>query len=666
MVTPNKKYKIIEIDPYLKPYEKYIDIRMKNYQSFKKIILKKGEKIKDFANGHLFFGFHRLENGYVYREWAPAADSLYLMGDFNNWNGSSHPLVSIGNGAWEIILNDVPFDLHNTRVKVRVNSNGKSKDRIPLYIKRAVQDENSFLYDGVVWLPKEEFMWTDSNFKTKKNSEIFIYECHIGMAQEKEAVGTFKEFTENILPWIKKSGYNTIQLMAIAEHPYYGSFGYHVSNFFAVSSRFGTPLDLKELINTAHSMGLTVLLDLVHSHAVKNINEGINEFDGTDYQFFHTGARGEHPAWDSKLFNYGKPEVVHFLLSNIKFWLDEYHFDGFRFDGVTSMIYNNNGLGISFDNYSKYFGKETNQEAIVYLQLATDLIKEVNPQAITIAEDMSGMPGMCIPVSYGGIGFKYRLSMGIPDFFIKTLKEVSDENWDLWKMWYELTTRRPMEKNIAYCESHDQALVGDKTIIFRLADKEMYFAMNKESKNFIIDRAIALHKLIRFVTLTLGGEGYLNFMGNEFGHPEWIDFPRPGNGLSYKYAKRQWHLVNDSNLRYEYLYNFDKAMIKLVKKYSILKAKEVRNIYIDQKNLILAYKKGELIFLFNFHPSISEPNFLVRIYERGNYEIIFSSDDEEFGGFNRISKNYVYSADEVGFKIYIPSRVVLVLKKIDQ
>ncbi|MCL2322145.1 MAG: alpha amylase C-terminal domain-containing protein, partial [Oscillospiraceae bacterium] len=368
----------------------------------------------------------------------------------------------------------------------------------------------------------------------------------------------------------------------------------------------------------------------------------------------------------SKIFNYGKPEVVHFLLSNIKFWLDEYHFDGFRFDGVTSMIYNNNGLGISFDNYSKYFGKETNQEALTYLQLATDLINEVKPSAITIAEDMSGMPGMCLPVSYGGIGFDYRLSMGVPDFWIKTLKEVPDEKWDLWKMWYELTTRRPMEKNIAYCESHDQALVGDKTIIFWLADKEMYFHMNKDDNNIIIDRAIALHKMIRFVTLTLGGEGYLNFMGNEFGHPEWIDFPRVGNNLSYKYAKRQWHLVNDCNLKFQYLYNFDKAMINFTKKYSILSSKEVRNIYIDQEKLILAYKKGNLLFLFNFHPSLSEPDYLVRIYERGYYEVIFSSDDANFGGFNRISKDYVYMSDDIGFKIYIPCRTAIVLKKLDQ
>lgn len=167
-----------------------------------------------------------------------------------------------------------------------------------------------------------------------------------------------------------------------------------------------------------------------------------------------------------KTFNYGKPEVIHFLLSNIKFWLNEYHFDGFRFDGVTSMLYRNHGLGVSFDSYEKYFSMNTDIEAITYLQFANELIKEINPNSISIAEDMSGMPGMCIPIKDGGIGFDYRLAMGVPDFWIKTISNLSDEDWDLGKMWYELTTRRPGEKNIGYCESHDQALVGDKTIIF--------------------------------------------------------------------------------------------------------------------------------------------------------------------------------------------------------
>ena len=283
----------------------------------------------------------------------------------------------------------------------------------------------------------------------------------------------------DILPRIKKDGYNTVQLMAVMEHPYYASFGYQVSNFFAASSWYGTPDDLKALINEAHAMGLSVLLDLVHSHAVKNTAEGINGFDGRDDQFFKEGSAGDHPAWGSKVFDYGKNGVVHFLLSNVRFWLEEYHFDGFRFDGVTSMIYLDHGLGSAFTDYRQYFSMNTDVQAVAYLQLAAELTHEFKRGALCVAEEMSGMPGMCLPVKDGGIGFDYRLSMGLPDFFIKTIKEKQDGQWNIGRLYYELISRRPGEKNIAYCESHDQALVGDKTLMFRLADKEMYWGMNR-------------------------------------------------------------------------------------------------------------------------------------------------------------------------------------------
>jgi 1,4-alpha-glucan branching enzyme len=507
--------RILDIDPWLKPFEKDLQLRMERYQALKKVLLGSAPTFSDFANGHLYFGIHRTKTGWVYREWAPAARALYLTGDFNNWGKTSHPLTRINNGCWEIQLEYEKYKktfTHGSLVKVRVVSDKGTLDRIPIYIRRVVQDATTKDFSGQLWFP-EEFRWTDFLFKPKQ-SEPIIYEAHIGMALEKEGIGTYREFADEVLPRIIKGGYNTLQLMAIMEHPYYGSFGYQVSNFFAPSSRFGTPEDLKYLINKAHLSGITVLLDLVHSHAVKNIAEGLNEFDGTPYQFFHDGPQGEHSGWDSKLFNYGKPEVLHFLLSNIKYWITEFHFDGFRFDGVTSMLYHHHGLGTAFDNYNKYFSMDTDIDAVTYLQFATELTHELKPTAITIAEDMSGMPGMCLPIADGGIGFDYRLSMGIPDYWIKTLKHVRDEDWDLWGLWHELTTRRPQEKVIGYAESHDQALVGDKTIAFWLMDKEMYWHMKKDDASLVIERGIALHKLIRLLTATLGGNGYLNFIGN--------------------------------------------------------------------------------------------------------------------------------------------------------
>ena len=662
------KWKILEIDPWLKDYENDINLRMNEFDKEKNRILNNGQTLKDFANAHQYYGFHKVKNGWIYREWAPNAQSLYLIGDFNNWNRHSHPLKKINDGDWEIFIKGIRTLAHKSRIKVLVEANGKIKDRIPLYATRVERNEN-IDFAAIIENPRKNFSWTDENFKIKKEN-ILLYEAHIGMASEEGKVATYKEFEKQMLPRIKKDGYNTIQLMAIAEHPYYGSFGYQVSNFYAPSSWYGENNDLKSLINKAHEMGLNVIMDLVHSHSVKNTAEGINEFDGTDYQFFHSGDEGNHPDWDSKLFDYGKPEVIHYLLSNIKYWLEEYHFDGFRFDGVTSMIYKNHGRGENFDNYSKYFSMNTDIEAINYLQLANELIREIKPKAITIAEDMSAMPGMCLPVKFGGVGFDYRLAMGMPDFWEKTLKK-RDEDWDLGNMWYELSTHRPEEKRIAYVESHDQALVGSKTTIFQLADKEMYWHMDKNSENIIIDRAIALHKMIRWITISMGSDGYLNFMGNEAGHPEWIDFPREGNGYSYDYAKRKWSILDASYLKYSYLGEFDKAMLKFAQKHKQL-GSTIFRLWLDNDRKVIAFRNKEIIYIFNFHPTNSYESFAIPIHDTGKFRTVLDTDESRFGGLNRISKDYIYTAEKLectdydGIKIYIPSRTALALEKCDQ
>ena len=664
-MSERTKNRILEIDPYLAPFEKDIDLRTELFIGKRKALLGNGRKIGNFANGHKYFGFHRTRTGWVYREWAPSADEMYLTGDFNNWDIENCPMAKLENGVFEVHLKGKNALKAGQKVQAIVINSGQMLRRIPLYATRVVQDPQTYLWCAEIEDTYENFPWTDGSFVPQKTP--FIYECHIGMAQEKGAVGTYREFTENILPRIKELGYNTIQIMAIMEHPYYGSFGYQVSNFFAASSRYGSSRELKELINTAHETGIAVLLDVVHSHAVKNTNEGLNEFDGTVYQFFHEGEKGDHSAWGTKLFNYGKNEVLHFLLSNLKYWMEVFHFDGFRFDGVTSMLYHDHGLGSAFTNYDMYFSMNTDTDAVTYLQLANQMIHEINPHAITIAEDMSGMPGMCIPIQDGGIGFDYRLSMGVPDLWIKTIKEYADDEWDIGKLWYELTSRRPQEKNIGYCESHDQALVGDKTIMFRLCDAEMYTGMNKFGGNLVVDRGVALHKMIRLITASLAGEGYLNFMGNEFGHPEWIDFPREGNGWSYHYCRRQWSLVDNPDLRYRELNDFDKAMIKLLKEEDVL-ALSAENRWLHQDDKVLIYTKGDMVFVFNFHPTKSFDGYFVPVGEEGAYNVVLSSDDGEFGGFSRVDTSAQYETTTtpdgwVGFKCYLPNRTAIVLRK---
>lgn len=656
-------YRILEQNPALKQYEGDINLRMSNYENKRKQILQGEGSLTDFANAHHYFGIHKQNGEWVYREWAPAADALYLTGDFNSWNWTSHPLKKIDDvtGVWEITLN--ADTLHQgSKLKTIVRNGDRLSEHVPIYAKRAVQDPGTYMWCCEAWDPQEPYPWTDKDFKC--DEVPLIYEAHVGMSCEEERIATYREFADNILPIVKKDGYNTIQLMAIMEHPYYGSFGYQVSNFFAPSSRYGLPEDLKYLINKAHSMGIRVLLDVVHSHAVKNTTDGINLFDGTTEQFFHTGARGEHTAWGTKCFNYDKPEVIHFLLSNLKYWLEEFHFDGFRFDGVTSMLYHDHGLGSSFDNLNKYFSMNTDTEAVTYLQLANELIHEIKPDAITIAEDMSGMPGMCVPIEDGGIGFDYRLAMGLPDMWIKLVKESADEFWNVEKIWSELCLRS--DPTIAYVESHDQALVGDKTMMFRLADAAMYTDMNNDCHSLVIDRAVALHKMIRLVTIAGGGNGYLNFMGNEFGHPEWIDFPREGNGNSYKYCRRQWSLVNNDQLKYQALGKFDQAMIQAVKENHVFDENfgNLRSVHVD--NHTLAFERGDLLFVFNFHPTRSFTDYEIPVGKNQDYEVLFSTDDKEFDGYDMIPKMR-YSTKHSGrkdsfLKLYVPSRTAIVLR----
>lgn len=283
------------------------------------------------------------------------------------------------------------------------------------------------------------------------------------------------------------------------------------------------------------------------------------------------------------------------------------------------------------------------------------------------------MPGMCIPAEEGGIGFDYRLGMAIPDFWIKYLKDVPDEEWNIWEMWSIMTDRLPAVKTVAYAESHDQALVGDKTIAFRLMDKEMYFCMDRASQNLVVDRGMALHKMIRLLTISTGGQAYLNFMGNEFGHPEWIDFPREGNGWSYKHAQRLWSLSKNGFLRYSWLGDFDRAMVKLIRKYNVLGDGYPYNLQMDEGNKTMVFTHGSLLFVFNWHPSASIPDYIVPVPAPGKYRLLLSTDEARFGGQERndpATEHFSFPHEcEDGItrhymQIYNTSRTAMVFRKV--
>lgn len=666
-----ERLNIVKQDPWLEPYEQIIAGRHRRVAAKRKELVGKGT-LTDFASGYRYYGLNRVGNRWVFREWAPNARAIYLVGDFNDWTEEERYQLKRRRMSGDWCL-ELPLEAlkHGDHYKLKVYWGGGSGERIPAWADRVVQDEHTHIFSAQVWCPEQPYVFKKKNFKPK-TSPLMIYECHIGMAQDAERVGTYREFREQILPRIVADGYNCIQIMAIQEHPYYGSFGYHVSSMFAPSSRFGTPEELKELIDAAHEQGVAVIMDIVHSHAVKNELEGLGNFAGDPYQYFYAGDKREHPAWDSLCFDYGKNEVLHFLLSNCKYWLEEYHFDGFRFDGVTSMLYHSHGLGEAYGSYDDYYNGGQDDNAIAYLTLANLLIHEINPKAITIAEEVSGMPGLALPFEDGGYGFDYRMAMNIPDYWIKLIKEWKDEDWKPSSMFWEVTNRRRNEKTISYAESHDQALVGDKTIIFRLVDADMYwhFKIGDETERSV--RGIALHKMIRLLTASTINGGYLNFMGNEFGHPEWIDFPREGNGWSHKYARRQWHLADDPTLCYHYLGDFDRAMIRLLTTPKGIERREVKEIWHHDGDLVLAYMRGDLLFVFNFHPTRSFTDYGLLV-PKGEYEVVLNTDNPLYGGFGNTDDTLRHLAPEDPLykrvrkgwlKLYIPSRSAMVLRRI--
>ncbi len=655
---------LIKNDPYLQPFEEKIKKRIEKFKQ-KEVELTKGGDLSDFANAHLFYGLHKTSAGWIYRDWLPNAAEVFLVGDFTNWQITDEfRLKKIENGNFELELPAEKIK-HKQLYKLLVRWENGEAERLPAYTKRAVQDEKTKIFSSQVWQPAENFIFKNKSPKFCKTP--LIYEAHIGMSSQDAKVSTFNEFRLNVLPHIVEAGYNILQLMAIQEHPYYGSFGYHVSNLFAVSSRFGTPEDLKLLIDEAHGYGLLVVMDIVHSHAVKNEKEGLSCYDGSEYQYFHQGVRGYHQAWDSRCFDYGKNQVLHILLSNCKFWLQEYNFDGFRFDGVTSMLYLNHGLETDFVSYEQYFNDNFDLQAAVYLMLANKLIHAIKPEAIVIAEEMSGMPGVATKIEAGGFGFDFRLAMGIPDFWIKIIKTLKDEQWDVGDIFYQLTNKRADEKIISYVESHDQALVGDKTIIMRLADKELYYFMSIDKMTLNIQRAVALHKIIRLLTISTASNGYLNFMGNEFGHPEWIDFPREGNNWSYQYARRQWDLEKNKDLAYHFLGYFDKQMLDIIKKYKIIDGASPSLLVQNTNDQVLIFKRADLIFVFNLHPKKSYEGYGFTT-EKGVYKIIFSTENKKFLGYGRINEELDYEtiefSDKNYLKLYIPTRCAFVLKKL--
>ncbi|KAL3098247.1 hypothetical protein niasHS_002083 [Heterodera schachtii] len=668
---------LLKIDPWLKPYEKEICRRFAEFRHKLNYIEEKCGGLREFTQSYKVYGMHILKDNSVQcLEWAPGAEGMALVGDFNGWDTAAHPFESVGFGKWRLTIpaladGTCPIP-HGSVLKVAVKKDGKFHHKLSPWANYVTCAKDSIVFHQEFYNPSEKYALKTAQKRPRRPKSLRIYETHVGISSQEPKVNNYRDFADTVLPRIKAQGYNAIQLMAIMEHAYYASFGYQVTSFFAASSRFGPPDDLKYLVDRAHQLGITVLLDVVHSHASKNVADGLNQWDGTNAGYFHDNVRGYHTQWDSRLFNYNETETLRFLLSNLCWWIDEYGFDGFRFDGVSSMLYHSHLINDAPGSYDDYFGLNADTESIVYLMLANHVLHTYYPDVITIAEEVSGMPALCRPVAEGGQGFDYRLAMAIPDVWIKMLKHVSDENWPIADIVQTLENRRYGENNVAYAESHDQALVGDKTIAFWLMDKEMYDFMSDINTPLtpIIDRGLALHKMIRLLTYGLGGEAWLNFMGNEFGHPEWLDFPREGNNQSYHYCRRQWNLADDLTLRYKYLNAWDRAMNHLEIDSEFLSHGHAYVSWKHDGDKLVVFERAGLVFILNFHPEKSFGDYKIGVEMSGVYCLALNSDHSEFGGHNRLKQDQCYHTFAEGYAgrknhlcVYIPSRVAIVLKK---
>lgn len=675
MSLPHDPLPLVAADPWLAPHEPALRRRMGRFHAELDALGAKVGLAGHASDWHLRFGLQRGARdgvgGQWCREWLPGAQAVHLAGDFNGWNRASHPLIQRIGGVWELFIPDGQAQVrHGEKYKLHIVSEAGAHDRVPATCRRVEQEAGGIAFNPVHWEPAAPYAWRHEAPGAARSWRI--YEAHVGMAPQAGKVGSFAEFRRDTLPRIKRAGYDTVQLMAVQEHPYYASFGYQVSPFFAVSSRFGTPEDLKALVDDAHGLGLRVIMDLVHSHAAPNVAEGLAQLDGTDHQYFHAGERGHHPAWGSRCFDYGKAQVRGFLLSNVRYWLEEFRFDGFRFDGVTSMLYHDHGLGKDFTTYDDYFSANTDDDALLYLQLATTLAQAVRPGALQLAEDMSGLPGLARPVEEGGVGFTARLAMGIPDYWMGLMKKAAaglrDEDWPLGEMWHALTNRRHGEPHVGYVESHDQALVGDKTLLMRLVDRSIYAGMSALTPDLVVDRGVALHKLIRLATFATCGGGWLNFMGNEFGHPEWVDFPREGNGWSFAHCRRQWNLADDPLLRYHGLGAFDRALMGLEPAFGLLADPLMDPLLIDEERKLLVFRRGPLVVALNFHPTRAYDGLALPVPDRNDYRTVLASDETKYSGHGRTAEGVVFpwlneacAGQGQSVKVYLPNRCALVL-----
>ena len=662
-------------DQELREYHPFLVARGERYAKEAERIKALYGSLHAYANLHTNLGYHLVqENGkniWLWREYMPGAKTIWLTTEKQRFQRHAHlKFTPCEDGFFELRLEEKELS-HGLYVELRVepksfeiyNPEGfpTTLKRIPAFANWVEQNkEMPAQWCARIWHPKKPYQFQYP--KPPKPTFLRIYEAHVGMAQSdtkhiNESYGSYTDFANDILPHIKDAGYTTVQLMAIPEHPLYRSFGYQVSNYYAPSSRFGDINSCKAMIDTAHKLGLQVILDITHAHSCANTEQGLCNYDSTAY--FFTDQMNQ---WGTPTFDFSKEMTRRFLLSNLRYWMEEFQFDGFRFDAVGNMLYKDFGRDDTFEHTGRcFYGKDgkprTNEAGELYLCLANDLVHTISQEAFTIAEEFSGMPGLTCAPSDGGLGFDARFAMGIPDYWEKCIKNPQD----LGSLWYEMNNHRPYDRTISYVECHDQCINGDDAMIWRLLGDDMYTTMLRGIDSWNISRGLAYYRLMRLITLSTADLGYLNFMGNEFGHPEWLDAER--------HAHRQWRLATDERLKYACLAAFDLAQMKMVATYLTDFATPPLFRYIHEDKRLLAFERGHLLFAFNFHETAAYDDILFAVTP-GKYTEILSSDDSTYAGHDNLRitdpkvEHFTTPLPDPlhgDIKLYLPPMVALVL-----
>ncbi|KAI8557559.1 hypothetical protein RHMOL_Rhmol04G0020000 [Rhododendron molle] len=495
-----------------------------------------------------------------------------------------------GRKAW--LKKYMPAIPHGSKYRVYFNTSDGPLERVPAWAPYVVPDADGNQAFAVHWEPPPEYTYKWKHKHPEVPKSLRIYECHVGISGLEPKIASFNDFTEKVLPYVKEAGYNVIQLIGLVEHKDYFTIGYRVTNLYAVSSRYGTPDDFKRLVDEAHGLGLLVFLDIVHSYSAADEMVGLSLFDGSNDCFFHTGKRGHHKFWGTRMFKYGDVDVLHFLLSNLNWWVVEYHIDGLQFHSLASMIYTHNGFASLSGDMEEYCNQYVDKDALMYLILANEILHALHPKIITIAEDATLYPGLCEPTSQGGLGFDYFVNLSASEMWSSLLGNVPDCDWNMSKIVSTLIgNKHSADKMLLYAENHNQSISGGCSFGEILLGEPREHASDRKAS---ILRGSSLHKMIRLISFTIGGHAYLNFMGNEFGHP--------------------------------------KDMMNVDEKERIL-SRGLPNIHhVNDTTMVISYLRGPLLFIFNFHPTTSYERYSVGVEEAGEYQVILNSDEKRYGG----------------------------------